>query len=476
MTGAGWSLGGDGCLTLWGNGPMEDWEGPGEAPWSIETDRIRRVEVGEGLTSLGAWALWGCGSLEAVSLPAGLRQIGACAFGNCTALTRLELPPGTAIIGAKAFTGCTGLQLLSLPATLRAVDMKAFRGCTALREVRYGGTAGQWEGLLVSRTAQGNRPLLQAKLCCAGGGVPAEPGQRPPGEGRREAQEEIVRAALAQGGDGRLHILAPDLSVPGSTAKPGDCTLFVFPQGQTMLLDTGVPQSEGPVLATLRRLAICRLDCLVLSHPHIDHMGNALAVARYLFEEQRGGIGCCRTIGLPMRREELLLADYLRQRGVALCRSLRAGDWWSAGEALLTVLAPTAGELAQGGVDEEAVNNLSLVLRIGWGASACLACGDLYRGRERLLAKRLGRRLRADVMKSNHHGLFTSNGRQWLETVAPRVILTEGDDIGSSALAEQAVQGGAGYYSTGVCGAVLVTLDGKGGCRVLPQYGPEPAG
>ena len=79
-------------------------------------------------------------------------------------------------------------------------------------------------------------------------------------------------------------------------------------------------------------------------------------------------------------------------------------------------------------------------------------------------------------MKSNHHGLFTSNGRQWLETVAPRVILTEGDDIGSSALAEQAVQGGAGYYSTGVCGAVLVTLDGKGGCRVLPQHGPKPAG
>ena len=79
-------------------------------------------------------------------------------------------------------------------------------------------------------------------------------------------------------------------------------------------------------------------------------------------------------------------------------------------------------------------------------------------------------------MKSNHHGLFTSNGRQWLETVAPWVILTEGDDIGSSALAEQAVQGGVGYYSTGVCGAVLVTLDGKGGCRVLPQYGPEPAG
>ena len=56
-------------------------------------------------------------------------------------------------------------------------------------------------------------------------------------------------------------------------SKWGDSALIAFPNGQTMLID-GAMQDYAPLLVeNLRSLGIARLDYVVVSHRHNDHIG-----------------------------------------------------------------------------------------------------------------------------------------------------------------------------------------------------------
>ena len=53
----------------------------------------------------------------------------------------------------------------------------------------------------------------------------------------------------------------------------GESTLIVLPEGINILVDTGSPAS-GPMLVDhIRSMSIDRIDHLILTHPHDDHIG-----------------------------------------------------------------------------------------------------------------------------------------------------------------------------------------------------------
>ena len=290
-----------------------------------------------------------------------------------------------------------------------------------------------------------------------------------------DRQDEIfavVRAALEQGGDGKLYILAPDLTESTKSAKTGDCTLIVFPNGQTMLIDSGVKNSEANVLNMMRALALTRLDYFVLTHPHTDHAGNALAAAQAIYDAG-GQIGAYYYSGYPApdnKTTESDIADFMAGKGVAIDRNVHAGQQWAIGGVTVDVLGPTEAEVTSGNTEDEFVNNVSIVLKMTYGSSTYLTGGDLYISQELLLIDRLGSQLQADVVKANHHGLYTSNSWEWLEAVSPLVMVTENDDVGSSVIAEAAPGMGIAYYSAGVDGDVLVVMDHARNYEVITQF------
>ena len=63
----------------------------------------------------------------------------------------------------------------------------------------------------------------------------------------------------------------------------GQATLFVTPSGESMLIDTGHPGNEdrdvNRVLATIKEAGLTKLDYLLITHYHSDHVGNAAAIA-----------------------------------------------------------------------------------------------------------------------------------------------------------------------------------------------------
>ena len=63
----------------------------------------------------------------------------------------------------------------------------------------------------------------------------------------------------------------------------GQATLLVAPSGESMLVDTGFPGYDGRDLAriesTAKQAGVSRIDYLVITHYHTDHVGNVPALA-----------------------------------------------------------------------------------------------------------------------------------------------------------------------------------------------------
>ena len=115
-----------GTLTITGSGSMYDYPETTFAPWYALREEILRVELPEGLTSIGMLAFYECKNLTAVTIPGSVMRIGSYAFAKCTGLQMLNLGSGVASVEECAFSDCYELQSLRLPGSLQSIGPKAF--------------------------------------------------------------------------------------------------------------------------------------------------------------------------------------------------------------------------------------------------------------------------------------------------------------------------------------------------------------
>ena len=60
-------------------------------------------------------------------------------------IKHLEIPEGIEWIGASAFRNCVNLEYLKLPRTLSEIRDEAFKGCNKLNKIFYDGTIEDWK-------------------------------------------------------------------------------------------------------------------------------------------------------------------------------------------------------------------------------------------------------------------------------------------------------------------------------------------
>lgn len=400
-----------------------------------------------------------------LTVDAGERTIDVLRHAKDSALEEVAVSEGVEVIGAKAFSQCGRLRALYLPRSLTHIDMKAFEQCP-LEDIYYAGTAQQWEEVEIS--PQGSEPITAARKHFASGG-PAPKGLTP-GEDRKEEIFRKIRGLIKNGGDGRFHVVSPDLCIDGILTKPGDLTLLIFPRGSTMLIDTGYFKNLPKVMEFLEGAGLKDLDCLVFSHADGDHVSNARAITETLIEKRNGTIRRFWWTGQNFGSYVPDAIEYLRAHGAELDLEVRAGRQFTIDGVRVEILGPTKEELALDPSDGETRNSQSMMMKFTYGAASYLTCGDLYAAQEAAVAERWGGALRSDISKANHHGCFTSNTKEWLDAVGGKIIFSCSNDNGSTALARELKDRGVDYYSTGCHGTILVSASAEGVYEVLTQY------
>ena len=99
-----WTLSDDGTLTISGT-DMPDYE-YSSAPWGSQRNKIKKVVIENGVTSIGVRAFSGCSSLTSVTIPNSVKSIGHSAFSGCSSLTSVTIPNSVTSIGDDAFYNC----------------------------------------------------------------------------------------------------------------------------------------------------------------------------------------------------------------------------------------------------------------------------------------------------------------------------------------------------------------------------------
>lgn len=108
--------------------------------WHLYRTKIYTIEIGDGITCIGAYAFCGASNLETVSLPDTLTSIKDYAFKNCPCLDDVSIPSSVEYIGERAFGDCSGLSSIIIPEGVSILDTGAFKDCSSLASVELPST------------------------------------------------------------------------------------------------------------------------------------------------------------------------------------------------------------------------------------------------------------------------------------------------------------------------------------------------
>ncbi|ELY66839.1 ComEC/Rec2 family competence protein [Natrinema versiforme] len=263
------------------------------------------------------------------------------------------------------------------------------------------------------------------------------------------------------GGDGPASDVSGDLEIHHIDAGQADSTLVVTPAGETILIDTGDYRDDGQeIIDSLEARDIDRIDHLVATHGHADHIGGHPEVIEYL-EEEGDGVGAAYDSGVPHTTATYdNYLDAIEEYDVRLFEVAAGDDLPLEDDDLeATVLNPPEGG------EGDSVDANGVVLSLSFGEFSYLTTGDIEASTERRLVEDHGESLAADAYQAGHHGSSTSSSDPFLKAVDPETaIISSALDSQYGHPHDEVLQAfadrGVETYWTGVHGDIVLTSDG----------------
>lgn len=225
-------------------------------------------------------------------------------------------------------------------------------------------------------------------------------------------------------------------------------SILVRNQDKVMLIDAGTNEAGETVVNYLENLGITKIDHLIGTHPHEDHIGGLDDVINNFDIRQ---IYMPKIETTTKTFEDVLEAIENKNLTVT---APNKGDKIELGQ--------TVGEfMTEPILDKDNLNVSSLVLRLEFGNTSYLFMGDAEEENEETISWP-----KTDVLKVGHHGSSTSSSESFLEQVQPKyAIIMAGKDNSYGLPKQETIDKlnniGCEIYRTDEDGTIQMTSDGN---------------
>lgn len=228
-------------------------------------------------------------------------------------------------------------------------------------------------------------------------------------------------------------------------------SILIQNQNKNMLIDAGNNGDGDNIVKYLKELQINKIDILVGTHPHEDHIGGLDDIINSF---EIGTIYMPKVATTTKTFEDVLDAIESKELKVT---TPEIDSEFSLGDLKFKILWTSD--------DEDNLNSSSIVLKMTFDELSYIFAGDAEAAEEKEIIKS-GYNIEAQVLKLGHHGSSTSSSEEFLDKVSPSIAIIMTGERNSyghphKEVLERLEARNIKVYRTDTYGTILITSDGK---------------
>lgn len=234
----------------------------------------------------------------------------------------------------------------------------------------------------------------------------------------------------------------------------GDSIFIQLPNGETALIDGGTRKAGSSVVSYLNSQNVERIDYIIATHPHEDHIGGLIEVInKYTI----GKVYMPDKANTTRVFEDLLLA--IQNKGNKITKAVAGNNILDKEGLSLKILSPESNASGSN------LNNYSVVVKLNYKNTSFLFTGDAEGKSENTILNK-GYNIRVDVLKLGHHGSDTSTTSEFLNKVNPKyavISVGKGNQYNhpQESIINRLNNKGIKIYRTDLDGTIIATSDGE---------------
>ena len=226
-------------------------------------------------------------------------------------------------------------------------------------------------------------------------------------------------------------------------------SILIINNNEFMLIDAGNNEDGEDVVKYLENKGIKKLNYVVGTHPHEDHIGGLDDVINS--DIQIENILMPKITTTTKTFEDVL--DAIENKGLTV-EAPSKGYEFKIGEANCKVMTDSI-------IDKDNLNISSIVIRLTFGNNSFLFMGDSEEENEKTISWP-----KTDVLKVGHHGSNTSSSKKFLNEVSPKyavIMAGEGNSYGlpKDEIVKRIESLGTTIYRTDKNGTIEMISDGN---------------
>lgn len=245
----------------------------------------------------------------------------------------------------------------------------------------------------------------------------------------------------------------PQMKVHFLDVGQAESILIQSPSGKTMLIDAGNNDDGPQVITYIKKQGISKLDIVIGTHPHEDHIGgldtviNTIAIDQIIMPKVSHTTKTYRDVLTAIQKKGLKITTAKPGLPIDLGLELKTA-----------VLAPIEA-------DYDELNNYSVVIRLVYGQISFLFTGDAEKLSENQIIAS-GAELSSTVLKVGHHGSSSSTSQAFLKRVSPQyavIMAGEQNEYGHphQETVKKLKEFGTILYRTDQNGTIVAASDGS---------------